>query len=271
MAQAASNPALPPPAAPPQIDLHHDSQERNRLKHRDTPGEITVASMNLHCGIGGKGKPFDVEAAIRGLDAQVIALQETWSVDSSRDPVTAVAEALGAQLSRVPLLPATSLARLGIAANTETGSYGMAVLSAFPVTGYEIAYLGRVPGDIVPRCAQILTLRLPAGSGLRLVATHLTHRFVSPAQLWRLLRRLDGTPLPTVIAGDLNMPRQLARLAASYAPAVQGRTWPAELPVLQLDHVLASSDIERVEGTVLGPAGSDHRAVWARLRVRAPA
>jgi endonuclease/exonuclease/phosphatase family metal-dependent hydrolase len=238
------------------------------LGHRETSGEITVASMNLHCGVGSHGKPFDVEAAIRGLDAQIIALQETWSADSSPDPVAAVAEALGAQLSRVLLLPDTSLARLGIAADTETGRYGMAVLSTFPITDSEIAYLGRVPGDVVPRSAQILTIKLSEGTGLRLVATHLTHRFVSPAQLWRLLRRLDGTPLPTVLAGDLNMPRQLARLAAGYAPAVQGRTWPAELPLLQLDHVLASSDIECVEGTVLAPAGSDHRAVWAKLRVR---
>src|SRR5260370_7347819 len=39
---------------------------------------LTVASLNLHLGLGWQGDPFDVAAAITGLDAAVICLQEVW-------------------------------------------------------------------------------------------------------------------------------------------------------------------------------------------------
>ncbi len=63
------------------------------------------------------------------------------------------------------------------------------------------------------------------------------------------------------------MPRQLARLAPGFAAAVRGRTWPAELPMVQLDHVLTSRQVRHAHGTVLPPAGSDHLPVRARLQI----
>jgi endonuclease/exonuclease/phosphatase family metal-dependent hydrolase len=229
-------------------------------------GDVTVASMNLHGGVDSTGRRYDVEAAIRGLDAQVIAVQETWNADG-HDPLQAAADAMGADLLPVALSPVTSLSRLGIGTSTRPGRLGMALLSVLPVTGYQVAELGRAPGDSVPRCAQIVTIKLADGTVIRLAATHLTHRLLGPAQLWRLLRRLGGAHQPTVIAGDLNMPRRIAGLAPGFVPAVDGPTWPAELPLVQLDHVLAGRGLRPAEGTVLAPAGSDHRAVRARLRV----
>jgi endonuclease/exonuclease/phosphatase family metal-dependent hydrolase len=99
------------------------------------------------------------------------------------------------------------------------------------------------------------------------VGTHLTYRLLSPVQLARLLRYVSASTLPAVIAGDLNMPRQLARLAPGFAPAVRGRTWPAELPMVQLDHVLTSRRVAHAHGTVMPPAGSDHLPVRARLQI----
>jgi endonuclease/exonuclease/phosphatase family metal-dependent hydrolase len=81
--------------------------------------------------------------------------------------------------------------------------------------------------------------------------------------MWHL-----GTgPAPTIIAGDLNMPRQAARLTPGYTAVVQGRTWPAELPIVQLDHVLAGRGIGILSGAVLPPAGSDHLPIRARVTV----
>lgn len=233
-------------------------------------GPLAVASMNLHCGVGSRGQPFDVEAAVRNLDAPVIALQESWSPDSGPDPVAAAAKALDAQLFRVPLLSAADWSTLGIPGESGPGSLAMAVLCRLPVTGYEVADLGRMRGDAVRRCAQIVSIELPDRSVLRLAATHLTHRLISPLQLLRLIRRLNAEPsLPTVIAGDLNMPGLLAGTVRGYSPAVYGRTWPAELPVMQLDHILTSSGIEQISGSVLAPAGSDHLPVRAEIRLSA--
>lgn len=232
---------------------------------------VTIASMNMHCGVSGNGRPYDVKAAILGLDAQVIALQEAWQPESEPDQVVAAAEALGARLFRAPLSSVTTRRRLlGVGADDGPGRSGMAVLSTLPVAGHQVASLGRAPGDLVVRRAQILRIELPDGGALRLAATHLTYRLVSPGQLWRLTRRLQDAALPTVIAGDLNMPRPLAALAPGYTATVRGRTWPAELPVVQLDHILAGRDVEAVEAAVLPAAGSDHLPVRARVRVRNP-
>ncbi len=235
----------------------------------ESSDRLAVASMNLHCGVGSHGQPFDVEVAIRNLDAPVIALQETWSPASGPDPVAAAAKALGAQLLRVPLLSAADWSTLGIPGESGPGSLAMAVLCKLPVTGYEVADLGRMRGDAVRRFVQIASIELPDRSVLRLAATHLTHRLVSPLQLLRLIRRLNAESLPTVIVGDLNMPRLLAGTVRGYSPAVHGRTWPAELPVMQLDHILTSSGIEQISGSVLGPAGSDHLPVRAEIRLSA--
>ena len=146
-----------------------------------------------------------------------------------------------------------------------------------PVIGYHEIELGRAPGDRISRAAQVLTLATPGGAALRVVNTHLTHRYTSPVQLALLVRRLaagrtgcpqargPGGPLPTVIAGDLNMPRPATLAAAGYRPAVRGRTFPAGRPLIQLDHMLLSGTVSASEAEVLEPVGSDHLPIRARL------
>jgi endonuclease/exonuclease/phosphatase family metal-dependent hydrolase len=230
---------------------------------------VAVASMNLHCGIDTRGQAYDIAAAVRSLAAPVIALQETWSPADppGEDAATAAARDLGARVFRATLAGRTTLRGIGIPAESGLGDMGTAVLTTLPVTDYEIIDLGQAPGDIARRCAQVLTLGLPDGGAFRLAAVHLTYRGASPLQLALLIRQLGRKRLPTVIAGDLNMPRQLARMAPGFTPAVRGRTWPAELPLMQLDHVLAGNGVRRVHGTVLPPAGSDHLPVRALIRI----
>jgi endonuclease/exonuclease/phosphatase family metal-dependent hydrolase len=228
--------------------------------------DLAVSSLNMHGGVGIDGQPFDVEAAIMGLDADVVVLQETWYPDTGPDLVAAAAASLGAELFWVPLRSAPSLRAIGIPADSGPGHSGLAVLCRHRVTSYELADLGQMRGDPVRRRAQILSIELPDQSMVRIVATHLSHRLVSPIQLARLIRYL-GPSVPTVIAGDLNMPGLLASRVPSYTMAVRGRTWPAELPVTQLDHILAGPLIEPVAGRVLPSAGSDHLPVRAQLRL----
>jgi endonuclease/exonuclease/phosphatase family metal-dependent hydrolase len=237
-------------------------------------GTFAVASMNLHCGFSGTGKPFDVASVVRSLGAAVIALQETWTaesetVDPAADPVAAAARDLGASLMRVPLRAVPDLACLGLPGGSGPGQMGMALLTTLPVTGYEVISLGAAPADSIPRTAQLAWLTVGKQTVLRFVHTHLTYRPFSPVQLWRLRRALSGYAGPTIIAGDLNMPLPVASLTSGYRPAVIGRTWPADRPFLQLDHVLADSGIEPITGAVLPHAGSDHLAVRAEFRLPA--
>ena len=229
--------------------------------------DVVLASMNVHGGSAADGTPFDLAAACRSLGADIIALQEAWHADGQPDPVAAVARTLGARLIRADLMTGTSLNRLRIAEEPVPARFGLALLTTLPVAECEMADLGRAPGDAAPRMAQLVTLVMPGGGGLRVVNTHLTHRFTSPVQLLRLVRRLAQSKVPTVIAGDLNMPGPVTGLAAGYRQLVRGRTFPADRPFVQLDHVLATRHVTDRGGEVLPPAGSDHLAVRTRLRL----
>jgi len=228
---------------------------------------MILASMNLHGGRGADGAPFDVVAACGQLKADVIVLQEAWWPTGQPDQVAEVARALGAQIIRTYLATDTDLRRLAIAPDPRHGQWGLAVVTALPVTGYEVADLGRTPGDKVARAAQLVTVTTPGGASLRVVNTHLTHRFLSPVQLVRLTRRLAASAVPTVIAGDLNMPGPVTGLAVGYAPAVNGKTFPADSPLVQLDHILTSRGVRAGDGQVLPPAGSDHLPIRACVQV----
>jgi endonuclease/exonuclease/phosphatase family metal-dependent hydrolase len=236
---------------------------------------VTIGSLNLHCGLTGRGRPFDVPAALGRLDADIIAVQEAWWLTDGAggadgadgaDRVAAAARALGAKMFRTRLIAGASLAELSIAPLADRGNWGIAVLSRLPVTAYETVNLGRAPGDVISRAALICSVQAPGGWSLRLVNTHLTHRLTSPAQLVRLAAHLARTPMPTVIVGDLNMPRLATWVAPGYAPTVRGRTFPARRPVVQLDHLLASPHLAADHAAVLGPLGSDHLPIRARLR-----
>jgi len=229
---------------------------------------VTISSLNLHCGLSGQGQPFDVPAALARLDADIIAVQEAWWTGRGRgsDAVAAASGALGTRLIRTEISSGASLAELNIAPLTEPGNWGIAILSKLPVLRYETLDLGRAPGDIVRRAALICSVQGPGGRPLRLVNAHLTHRFTSPAQLVRLAGHLGRSPMPTVIVGDLNMPRLATWVAPGYAPTVRGRTFPAHRPVIQLDHLLTTAQLAAECAAVLGPLGSDHLPIQARLR-----
>ena len=235
--------------------------------------ELTVASLNLHCGFGIFGQPFDVADALCQLKADVVCVQESWlPVSAEGDSLTEAAGKLGAAVHRVVMCRPPSLSLVGMAASSGPGELAIAMLTTLPVTGYEVVELGVALADDVPRFAQATTLKLAGGARVRVVNTHLTHRLTSPLQLQSLRRRLrpeatqSGT-IPTIIVGDLNMPRPLAALQLSYAATVRGKTWPATRPLVQLDHILVDRSIKVIDSAVLPPAGSDHLPVRARLGV----
>ncbi|MDX6332736.1 MAG: hypothetical protein QOG05_76 [Streptosporangiaceae bacterium] len=237
----------------------------DELSGKNQAGPITLASLNLHGGMTSRGVPFDVAEACHRLKADVITLQEAWRPKAQPDVVTDVAAALGAGVRHRGLARNTNRARLGIGTDEGAGTWGLAILTMLPVIGYHEIELGRAPGDRIGRAAQVLTLATPGGGALRVVNTHLTHRYSSPVQLALLVRRLAGSPVPTVIAGDLNMPRPATVVALGYRPVVRGRTFPAGWPLIQLDHMLLHGRVTATGAEVAEPLGSDHLPIRAQL------
>ncbi len=230
------------------------------------PRDIVLASLNVHGGRGTDGTPFDIGHACRQLSADLIVLQEAWHRDGQPDPVARVAEALGAQAIRAHVLH-SDLRSLGITHDSAPGRWGLAVLTSLPVIRSDVVDLGSVPGDAVNRSALVVTVQVPGGASLRVANAHLTHRFLSPVQLVRLVRSLAACEMPTVIVGDLNMPGPVTGLAVGYSSGVSGRTFPAQRPLVQLDHLLTSSGVHAWDGKVLPPVGSDHLPIRARVRI----
>jgi endonuclease/exonuclease/phosphatase family metal-dependent hydrolase len=227
---------------------------------------VTIASLNLHCGLSGGGRPFDVAAVLAKLDADIIAVQEDWwARDDGTDPVAEAAKARDAQLFRAELSSGRSLAELNIAPRSDRGTWGIAVLTRLPVLSHETLSLGQPEGELVGRAALICSVTAPGGWPLRLVCTHLSPRLNSPAQLVRLARHLSADARPTVIAGDLNMPRAATWMAAGYTPVLRGRTFPADRPRVQLDHLLAGPGLTCMAAEVLPAVGSDHLPVQGRF------
>lgn len=236
--------------------------------------EVVLATFNTHWGVRPDGRRFDLVAACRALDADVLVLQEHWrppggagAADAlaAEDPRYALVEQRLADLAPPPRRRAAPPAGTG-------GDWGIVVLSRLPVLARSAIPLPWVPTDRVRERAA-LRVRLDAGPApLDLVAVHLSSRLpIGPlANLARLRPALPTGPDPAVVAGDFNFwgPGVQAALRDGWRRAVLGRTWPAHRPHSQIDHVLVNAAVEVVGAEVLPAVGSDHRPVRVRLRVR---
>ncbi|GAA3338409.1 hypothetical protein GCM10020358_18380 [Amorphoplanes nipponensis] len=228
---------------------------------------LSLASLNLHCGLDRHGVAYPVKNALAALDTDVVVVQENWRTGRAASIAAAAAADCGyPHVAELDMVTGRSLGELRIAGGAaagERGAWGLAVLSRVPWQHCATVPLGTAARDPVgARLAQVVTF-----PGLRVVNVHLTHRLTrGPSQLRRLLAALPAPAGPTVIAGDLNMCRPTVLLARPYRPALRGRTWPAHRPVAQIDHVLLGPGITAVTAAVAPAVGSDHLPVVVTLR-----
>ena len=207
--------------------------------------------------------------ACASLDADVLCLQE---VDRGQarsgfvDQTAEVATGIGATDWRfAPALvgepggrwrPATDADQGGPDAAGDDPGYGVAVISRLPVEGWHVVRLRAapvrspvaVPGGrgrfvLLPDEPRVGLAAALAGDGQpRLVAT--THLSFVPGynllQLRRLTAALARLGPPCLLAGDLNAPRPLPEWACRWRALAVARTYPAESPFLQVDHVLGT-------------------------------
>lgn len=256
---------------------------------------LVVATYNLHGGIDGWGRPFDVVAACRRLDADVLVLQETWAPAGGVGMVDELGEALGYETVSVPMAtgwqyPPSPAAHGGWGPRRRRhpgvgmrvvrtssrggpprvpgtlGTIGLALCTRLPLRTSEVVDLGQQPGDLVPRRAIVAEVVVDGGP-LVVVGTHMSHlRHGSPQQLRRLGRLLPPRTTPAVLAGDMNLwGPPLVALLPGWRRAATGRTWPSTAPVFQIDHVLATPAVRVLNGGVERTGRSDHLPLWARL------
>jgi endonuclease/exonuclease/phosphatase family metal-dependent hydrolase len=63
---------------------------------------LSVATFNVHAGVDGWGRPYDVVEACRELDADVLLLQEVWTPYDEEGVAERVAAGLGYHVTCVP-------------------------------------------------------------------------------------------------------------------------------------------------------------------------
>jgi endonuclease/exonuclease/phosphatase family metal-dependent hydrolase len=268
--------------------------------------EISVGTFNIHGGIDGWGREFDVVEAARQIDADVLILEENVAIDGAPSIAEIVADALGYTVTTHPftdvrlvdafaprrdepswgppgLRPDVRAIRYAERGSvrwrqltdaeqhlpSRAATLGLAVLARIE-HDVEVAPLPRLLAD--PTRRALISMTIPLGNGtLRVAGTHLGHlTHGSPRQMNAIRSRLRNGP-PTILGGDFNCwGPLLVRFLPGMRRAVLGPTWPAWRPRHQIDHLLVSGSVEVVDTRIFEFLGSDHLAVRAAVRLAEP-
>lgn len=166
--------------------------------------ELTVMSYNIHHA-NPPSKPGEIDvnaiaAVINRIHPALVALQEVDAYTHRSGQNLQEAMDIG-QLTGMK-------AYFGKAIDYDGGSYGVAVLSIFPVTEFIVHHLPTMQGtNGEPRVLAMAKVNLPDKGDCWFACTHLdaqkndTNRI---AQISEILSVFREDPLPVILAGDLN-------------------------------------------------------------------
>jgi endonuclease/exonuclease/phosphatase family metal-dependent hydrolase len=268
---------------------------------------LSIANFNMHCGMDGRGRPFDYLGVIESFGTDVVVLEEAWTVEGEDEGQAERAAAhLGYQVfthalgegRRIRPQPGSGTSWIEqpswtaghralymdgvrpqpekIRALTrwqeaEPGRWGIAVLVRpdWPVEATRLLHMSVLRSDMVRRAALVLDLTVE-GRPLSVVGAHMSHLLYGSHRNWAELRRQlrQGARPDAVLSGDMNTWGPLVRrFLPGWHRAVIGATWPAWRPHSQIDHILVRGGWRVVEGSVCPDAGSDHRPVRATLEL----
>lgn len=232
--------------------------------------ELSVLSYNVNYGLAGDPSAI---AAILDADADLVMLQETtlaWE-QALRD-----SDAIASAWPHVRF-------------HHCCGAGGLAVLSRWPITTFEIL---EPPGDVDAWFPAALARVETPGGAIELLDVHLRPPVKTAEQGW--IGALSSTPtvrqaearhylaslapeLPTVIAGDFNEGdggRALDRLGeAGFVDVlaslkVHGHTWRWGGLRARLDHVLVDEHFVPLAAEIVDAGRSDHLPLRVSLRLQ---
>ena len=211
--------------------------------------------------------------------ADIVALQEVDTegpADANRSQAQRIAETLGMGYRYLPIEKAGR------------HTYGLAVLSRYPITRSEVTLLPNLHAKLSLRKRGAMRVEVTTPHGcLDLINTHwsvfkLERYFQLKALLgWSGLARRPALA-PLVFCGDLNarpasmVIRTLSRYMTDVQSALASRqpqaTFPSTVPVFRIDHIFVSHHCEVVQTEVIRNgetlSASDHLPLIAHLKLR---
>lgn len=234
-------------------------------------------TYNVHRCVGtdGRNSPSRIASVISACNPDVVALQELdagVSRSARADQAQTIARYLDMTYHFYPSL------------QVESGFYGNAILSRYPISVIKGGALPTPAGaGLEPRGAIWVQLALP-GKNLNIINTHLGLRRRERLAQADALVGSDwlAHPLahgPFVLCGDLNsVPGYTAHrvLKEALRDVQRGKrslkTWPAQYPLLCIDHIFISPTIVVRDVTTfrtpLAKVASDHVPLLAELVIQ---
>jgi endonuclease/exonuclease/phosphatase family metal-dependent hydrolase len=240
--------------------------------HGAKPIHLHIATYNVHkCrGVDGRTRPSRIASVLKGLGADVVALQEVIGAGPGG---RGQEEDIGAGLNMVSVLASARILRGHL--------YGNALLSRFPIDQhitYDLSQHG-----YEPRLCQRVDL-LMGKHPIHIYNVHLgTSRAERTRQAAQLIRILEDpkVPGPKIVMGDFNewhrgpASKLLSERMSSLdlAPFLQWRrTYPGFFPVFHLDHIYYQGSVEIIKVKVprkwLCLVASDHIPMVAEVHIR---
>jgi endonuclease/exonuclease/phosphatase family metal-dependent hydrolase len=228
---------------------------------------IFVASYNMHKAVGTdrRRRPERTLEVLNEIGADVIALQEADRRFGSR--ASAIPVGMIGELSDYKPVPFN-------ARQSSIGWHGNALLvrKHIEIIDRELVHLP----SLEPRGAVLADLKVD-GVEIRVVGMHL-----DLSGLWRRrqaqailshLERRRGSP-HTIMMGDLNEWSAnrgcLRDFAHRHRVAACGKSFHSRRPLVQLDRIIVSEDLEIVDSgahqSATARKASDHLPIWAKLR-----
>ncbi len=235
--------------------------------------DFSIATWNIHSclGLDGKFRPERVVKAIQAMDPDILALQEVgWAL---RGRVGFDQFAFLARETGYHVIP-------GLVRHHANAHFGNAILTRHPVTvadPLELSLPYHSPRGGVDAVIHVTDRLLVRVINVHLGLSPLERRL----QINRIIARLTDPALaprpesggigPAVVLGDLNHWRRtsqsMRKLGRVLPVGVTGQTYPARLPTMMFDRILATPDLAVLDHQVIVTDGargaSDHLPLMA--------
>ncbi|WP_234698860.1 endonuclease/exonuclease/phosphatase family protein [Poriferisphaera corsica] len=246
------------------------------MKHdakTDASGRKTLRVMtyNVHYSRGLDGE-YDVERiadVIQSGDADLIALQEV-DKNTIRSGHVDMPRRLQEQTGMYHTF--------GKAIDFQGGEYGVMLMSKWPITDITVHELPYSVGS-ERRIALSGLVDVPGMGEVRLVSTHLQwqpeeDRYLQARELNRVFANSDVTPV--ILGGDFNsgyasvVMDEMLKFWKVSSKIDTGKTYPADEPNIQIDHLMTSGDIQFETKSIKvidDRIASDHRPVVVELEL----